>query len=157
MDDVKENLADTIGPGAVAFADALGNAAVHEIIASAQELLEQGRDVIVEGFFQSSLYSRDFAQLTFMANSVLLHLHADDSALKHRYEQRTLREVRHWIHGDRDKLPSLTPELPTYTAERLHLDVPQLIIDTSQRPVDISATAGLIMRELRPQFTEQSA
>lgn len=157
MDDVKERLADAIGPAASEYTDLLGDAAVRAVIETAQELLEHGQSVIVEGFFQSDRYSADFAPLTAVADSVLVHLRADDAVLKDRYEQRALEEVRHWIHGDRQNLPSMTPELPAYMAKRLHLDIPQLIIDTTQQPVDVSATVSLILRELQPQLSELSA
>lgn len=157
MDDVKERLADAIGAGAIDFAESLGDAAVRETMDIARELLEHGVSVIVEGFFQSDRYSPEFASLTALADSVLVHLYADDSVLKTRYENRALEDVRHWIHDDREKLPYLTPELPTYMAERLTLDIPQLIIDTTHHPVDVPATVSLIWRELQPHFSEQSA
>lgn len=157
MDDVKERLADAIGASAANFADALGDAAVREVIDTARELLEHGTSVVVEGFFQSDRYSAEFANLTTLADSVLVHLYADDSVLKSRYEDRALEDVRHWIHGDREKLPSLTPELPTYMAERLNLNIPQLIIDTTRHPVNVPATVSLIWRELHPHLSEQSA
>lgn len=157
MDDVKERLADAIGAESIPFADELGDAAVHEVIHTARELLDHGQSVIVEGFFQSDRYSADFEHLTRLADSLLVHLLADDAVLKDRYERRALREVRHWIHADRAKLPFLTPELPAHLAERLHLDIPQLIIDTTHSPVDVSATASLILRELEPHLSEKSA
>lgn len=157
MDDVKERLADAIGADSMQFADELGDAAVKEVIETARELLENGQSVIVEGFFQSDRYSADFERLTTLANSVLVHLLADDSVLKDRYQQRALREVRHWIHRDRENLPFLQPELPAYMAKRLRLEIPQLIIDTTHSPVDVSATASLILRELEPLFSEKSA
>lgn len=157
MDDVKERLADAIGPDAMNFADVLGETAVREVLDTASGLLKHGTSVIVEGFFQSDRYSREFASLTSISNSVLVHLYADDSVLRNRYELRALQEVRHWIHGDREHLAHLTPELPRYMAERLHLEIPQLIIDTTHHPMDIPATVSLIWRELHPHISEQSA
>lgn len=157
MDAVKEILADAIGPRATEFSDALGEAAVREIIDTARELLEHGQSVIVEGFFQSDRYSADFAALTGLADTVLVHLRAADAVLKDRYEKRALEEVRHWIHGDREKLPTLQPELPSYMAERLRLDVPQLIVDTTHSAIDIVATVSQIRHELEPRLSEQPA
>lgn len=152
MDTVKEQMADAIGPGAVALAEQLGDAAVRQVLASARELLAAGMDVIVEGFFQSDRYSAAFVELTSHADSVLVHLMAEDSVLKHRYEVRAFSGVRHWIHGDTDKLPTLQPELPVYMASRLQLDVPQIIIDTTNRGMDVAATAQLI-QQIRNQDT----
>lgn len=157
MDDAKERLADAIGQDAATFADDLGDAAVREVIDTAQELLEHRTSVIVEGFFQSDRYSAEFSGITALANSVLIHLYADDSVLKDRYEQRALKEARHWIHADREKLPFLKPELPAYMAERLDLHIPTLIIDTSLQPVDVPGTVSLIWRELHPHVSEKSA
>lgn len=157
MDDAKERLADAIGAGAAEFADALGDAAVQEVINTARELLEHSASVVVEGFFQSDRYSGEFSSLTALASAVLVHLHAEDSVLKSRYEQRALQEERHWIHADREKLPFLKPELPTYMAQRLQLDIPTLIIDTTSRPVDVDAAVRLIWRELHPHLSERSA
>lgn len=113
--------------------------------------------MILEGFFQSDRYSNHFSRLTNISNSVLVHMFADDAVLKSRYESRTLQDVRHWIHGDRENLPSLTPDLPAYMAELLDLDIPQVIIDTSQQAVDVSATARLILRKLSSEPSEQLA
>lgn len=155
MDSIKERLADAIGPASAQFADTLGKAAVYELIADASELLHQGIPVIVEGFFLSEKYSENFARLASLADSVLVHLLADDAVLKDRYEQRALRDTRHWIHRDRENLPHLQTALPPHMAERLHLDVPNLIINTTHRSVDIPATASLILRELQPVRAEQ--
>lgn len=144
MDVVKEQLADAIGPSASVIADELGEAAVRQLISTAQELLSHGIDVIVEGFFQSDRYSKDFAELAQHADSLLIHLSADDSVLKHRYETRALAGDRHWIHGDIKKLPTLTPELPEHMAARLHLDIPTIVIDTSSHPLDIVSTLAFI-------------
>ena len=154
---MKERLADAIGRDAMTFADALGDAAVLETIAIAHELLLRGQSVIVEGFFQSDRYSADFEPITTIANSVLVHLHAEDSVLKERYEKRALRGVRHWIHDDLQKLPNLQPRLPAHMAEPLDLKIPQLIIDTTHRMVDIPGTVILIRTELQLQALEQSA
>ena len=146
MDDVKERLGDAIGAGATAISDELGDAAVHQILSLAKNLLESGIDVVVEGFFQSNRYSADFASLALGAESVLIHLQAEDSVLKKRYEDRAMRDERHWIHGDADKIGTLKPELPEYMAERLQLDVPQIVIDTTREQIDISAVVQLILR-----------
>lgn len=157
MDDVKERLADAIGPDALAIADQLGDAAVKQVTTVTHELLTHGMSVVVEGFFQSDRYSHDFAVLTHLADSVHVHLRADDSILKHRYEQRALQDARHWIHGDREKLGTLKPELPEYMAEPLHLGIPQLVIDTTHHSVDIPATVSLILHTLQSRLPEISA
>lgn len=157
MDDVKEQLADAIGPGATAIADELGDAAVRHLLACARELLAHGISVIVEGFFQSDRYSSDFAKLADRADSVLVHLLAEDAVLKRRYESRALRGERHWIHGDEEKLPTLSPNLPPHMAERLRLDIPLIVIDTSEEQVDIAATVALIRQSRNLHMHEQTA
>lgn len=156
MDDVKELMAEAIGPSASEFADELGDAAVRHLIASASELLHNGVNVIVEGFFQSDRYSSEFTHLTAISNTILIHLLADDAVLKHRYEQRAINGVRHWIHGDQEKLGTLQPELPAYMAERLHLQVPQLVVDTTHEPMNIEATAQLIQQSLQSHVSGKS-
>lgn len=155
MDAVKERIADAIGPKATALADDLGNAAVKHVLTQARGILDAGIDVIVEGFFQSNRYSAHFADVTTVANAVLIHFRADDAVLKARYENRAISGERHWIHGDIEKLGSLSPELPQHMAEPLQLDIPQIVIDTTRHSVDIDATLQLIRqaRGLYPQET----
>lgn len=157
MDAVKERIADAIGPEATALSDDLGDAAIKQLLTLARELLEAGTDVIVEGFFQSNRYSPDFAELTTMADAVLLHFLADDAVLKNRYENRALAGERHWIHGDTEKLGSLSPELPPYMAERLQLTIPQIVIDTTNHSVDIDSTVQLIRQSRGLPLLERSA
>lgn len=151
MDEVKERLADAIGPDALAIADALGDAAVLQIIAFARELLTHDVPVIVEGFFQSDRYSEDLAAIAPLSNAVLIHLKASDAELKARYENRALAESRHWIHGDLAKLGTLTPELPEFLAKPLQLDVAKFTIDTTDKQLDIPALAAHICTMLQAQ------
>lgn len=151
MDEIKEGLADIIGPAAAEMNEILGEAAVAQIITIAGELLRAGQPVVIEGFFQSDRYSESIDNLAAGANAVLVHIRADDAVLKHRYEHRALQSERHWVHGDRAKLGSLTPELPAYMAEPLHLNVPTLEIDTSHAALDVSALAKRIRDTLRQE------
>ena len=157
MDEVKEQLADAIGPGAIAITDELGDAAVRQLLASARELLSHGISVVLEGFFQSNRYSSDFADLAKMADAVLVHLLADDSVLKYRYEMRALRNERHWIHGDTEKIGTLEAELPEHMAKRLNLNIPHIVIDTTRESMDITATAHLIRQTRKHQMQENLA
>lgn len=141
---MKERLADAIGPDARAIVSDFDDAAVQVLTTTAAELLRNGRDVIVEGFFQSDRYSETLASLTSRADSVLIHLLASDAELKHRYETRALEGQRHWIHGDTEKIGTLLPELPEYMAKMLNLTIPQIIVDTTERPLDINAIVQLI-------------
>lgn len=151
MDEVKECLADAIGPRALAIADELGEAAVRQIFAFARELLTHGVPVIIEGFFQSDRYSADLADITSLANTVLIHLKASDAELKARYESRALTDGRHWIHGDLAKLGTLKPELPEFMAKPLQLNVARITIDTTNKQLDISALAEQIRTTLLTQ------
>lgn len=157
MDTVKEQMADAIGPNAAMIANELGDAAVRQLLACAKELLSRGISVVVEGFFQSDRYSTEFAELASHADSVLVHLMAEDAVLKHRYEKRALDGVRHWIHGDKNKLGTLTPELPAYMAARLNLDIPQIVIDTTTYEMDVQATSRLIQQARHQGPGEKSA
>lgn len=151
MDEIKERLADAIGPEAANMNDELGRASVHQIIAIAAEMLRSGQSVVIEGFFQSDLYSSDLSTITPLANAVLVHIRADDAVLKKRYEARALEDERHWVHGDREKLGTLKPQLPAYMAEPLHLDIPVITLDTSREALDITGLARRIMDVLHPK------
>lgn len=151
MDEVKERLADAIGPEAMPIADELGDAAVQQVFAFARELLTHDVPVIIEGFFQSDRYSADLADIADLANTVLIHLKASDAELKARYENRALAEARHWIHGDLARLGTLTPELPEFMAKPLHLDVARFTIDTTNKHLDIPALAAHIRTMLQAQ------
>lgn len=151
MDQIKEGLADAIGPDALQFADQLGEAAVRQVISFAKELLHNNIDVIIEGFFQSDRYSSDLAEITGLANTVLIHLKASDAELKARYENRALAASRHWIHGDLAKLGTLTPELPEFLAKSLQLDVGRITIDTTNKRLDIPALAAQVRALLQAQ------
>lgn len=146
MDEVKERLADAIGPDATSIAPLLSDAAVQLLSANATELLAASQNVILEGFFQSDRYSATLANLTSLADSVLIHLLASDAELKHRYESRALRGERHWIHGDAEKIGTLQPELPAYMAEILDLRIPQIIIDTTDHSLDLDSMVQLIQQ-----------
>ena len=149
MDEIKESLADNIGPAAAEMNEVLGEAAVAQILAVAGELLRAGQSVVIEGFFQSDRYSESIGELAAEANAVLVHIRADDAVLKHRYEHRALQSERHWVHGDREKLGSLKPELPAYMAEPLHLKLPTIMIDTSHNALDVPGLAQRIRETLR--------
>lgn len=147
MDEIKEHLADAIGPDSGNFADLLGVAAVNETLFIANELLTQNVSIVVEGFFQSDRYSNAFSELATQSKMVLVHIRADDATLKHRYERRALARERHWIHDDLGNLPGLKPELPEFMARQLELDIPRIVIDTTFGPIDVAEVAFMI-REL---------
>ena len=131
MDTIKERLADVIGPEALAFADALSTAALHEMIAIARELLLAGNDVMIEGYIPHGANESLLLPLVTSAETLLLHMRADDLTLKTRYETRAVQPDRHWIHGDIARIGTLLPELPAEMAAPLELGISRIFIDTT--------------------------
>ena len=139
MDPIKERLADAIGPDAMAIADDLGRAAVHQLLASAAEVLATGQDVMIEGFFRAGDYDDLFASLVRISRAVIIHLWAEDLLLKDRFEQRALAHRRHWIHGDEGRVGTLLPRLPEDLRTPLDLGVPRIFVNTSVVTTDTAA------------------
>lgn len=128
----------------MAFADELGVAAFRHVVDVAQELLEAGTDVMVEGFIRHGTAESLLAPLAAMANTVVVHLHAADLVLKQRYEMRADLPERDWIHGDLARLGTLLPELPADMAAPLDLGVSRIFIDTASGPVPVDIVATLV-------------
>lgn len=149
LDEIKERLADAIGQDAIAFPDTLADASMTLLLSIAHELLISGKGVMIEGFIRHGESEEHLAPLVALADSVLIHLRADDLVLKHRYETRALHPERHWIHGDIARLGTLTPELPPELAAPLDLGISRIFIDTSQGPLNIDEVAILITQVLQ--------
>ncbi len=148
-DAIKERLADAIGFDALAYADALGTAALLEVIAIARELLTSGNDVMIEGYIPHGSNEALLLPLVAISDAALLHLRADDLTLKDRYENRALQPDRHWIHGDLAKIGTLLPELPAEMAAPLELGISRIFIDTTAGLTRLDETIVLVNIALR--------
>lgn len=137
VDVVKERLAEAFGPDALDFADRLGQAALVQTLATAHELLQSGRPVMIESFFRAGEFDHLFVPLLQAANAVLIHVWADDLVLKNRYETRAITPDRHWIHGDIARLGTLTPELPEDMRPPLDLGISRIFVNTSTTRISI--------------------
>lgn len=131
LDPIKERLADAIGPDALAIADTLSVAATKQLLATADEVIAAGGDVMIEGFFRSGEFDHLLLPLIARTRAVLIHLWAEDLLLKDRYERRALNRKRHWIHGDEARIGTLTPELPEDMRPALDLGIPRIYVNTS--------------------------
>jgi shikimate kinase len=148
IDTTKERFADAIGRNALEFADEIGEAALRHTVATVHELLAIGDDVMIEGFIRHGPYEPLIEPLIAMADTVLIHLHAEDLELKDRYESRAVQPHRHWIHNDIARLGTLTPELPAPLAAPLALAIPRIFVATTAGPLPVSAVVALVMSAL---------
>lgn len=140
----KERLADAIGKRALEFADALGVAALQQVVDIARELLAAGDDVMIEGFMRHGQAEPLLIPLTAMADTVVVHLYADDLVLMHRYEARAMLPERHWIHGDIARIGTLLPELPADMAAPLDLGTSRIFVDTTAGTMPVGNVATLV-------------
>lgn len=148
-DPIKERFADAIGEPASDFASKLGLAAIKDLYASAQELLQANRGVVIESFFHKGLAEPELAPLVTISRALLIHVRADHAVLLSRYERRLEDPTRHRIHETGNRIGDLKHYLLEGVADPLDLDIPRIIIDTTFGPIDVEEVAFMV-QELLP-------
>lgn len=147
-DAIKEQFADALGASAFLHSARLGLAAHLQMMATASELLDHERGVVLESFFHKGLAEPDLAPLIGQSRAILVHITADHPLLIARYEQRMSDPDRHPIHNDGNRLGDLRHYLAEGVADVLDLEIPKIVIDTTFGPIDVDEVAMLVREKL---------
>ncbi len=147
-DTIKEQFADSLGEIAFTMPGKLGLAAHMQLVATASEILRSGNGVVIESFFHKGLAEPDLSPLLAMSSAVLIHVKADDAILISRYEQRMSDPDRHPIHNDGNRLGDLRHYLAEGVADKLELDCPHIVIDTTYGPIDAEEVAFMVQETI---------
>ena len=147
-DTIKEQFADSLGESAFTMSGKLGLAAHIQLVTIASEILRSGHGVVIESFFHKGLAEPDLGPLVDISSAVLIHVKADDAILISRYEQRMKDPDRHPIHNDGNRLGDLRHYLAEGVADRLELDCPHIVIDTTYGPIDAEEVAFMVREKL---------
>ena len=147
-DTIKEQFADSLGEIAFTMSSKLGLAAHMQLVATAAEILRSGNGLVIESFFHKGLAEPDLGPLVEASSAVLIHVKADDAILLSRYEQRMSDPDRHLIHNDGNRLGDLRHYLAEGVADRLELDCPYIVIDTTYGPIDAEEVAFMVRETL---------
>lgn len=130
-DDLKEAIADEIGPPAdVPASQRLGLAAYRVLYDVAQTLATAGVDLIIESNFRRGLSEPDLEPLVLAADCRLLHCTASPVTVRNRYSERFRRGERHPAHLDSARADALAADLEAGRFEPLELGVPTLVVRT---------------------------
>lgn len=149
-DDIKERFADALGAGAYDHAGDLGKGSQLQLIAIASELIRSGHGVVIESFFHRGITEPHLRPLLDSANTVLVHITAEEDVLVEHYAERMDDPSRHEIHnidGTPDELRAL---LAKGMGQPLDLDCPLVVLDTTNRNYDEEEVARLVERALSP-------
>jgi Zeta toxin. len=131
-DELKEALADAMGPPAdVQQSARLGDGAYAVLSAVAARLLDAGMGLVLESNFRRDQSEPYLAPLLAMADGRLVHCTADLDLLIRRYRERHAAGDRHAAHLDADRVAVLAEEIAAGRFAPLALDVPLLIVDTT--------------------------
>lgn len=147
-DRIKERMADSIGTTAMTISGALGLAAILELYATTDEMVRAGRDLIIESFFHHGRAETDLAPIAARAQSVLIHISADEAVLLSRYEQRARSTDRHAIHEVGNRIGDLRHYLREGICDPLDLDIPKIFIDTTYGKIDAEEVAYIVRERL---------
>lgn len=148
-DSIKELFADAMGEPAYAHTSELGKASQLQLISIATELIRSGHGVVIESFFHRGITEPQLEPLLQQANTVLVHITADEDELVKRYAERMDDPSRHEIHNTDSSPDELRELLQDGMGEPLDLDCPHVVLDTTDRDYDEHEVADLIRRELR--------
>ena len=131
-DALKESLADALGPPAdVAASMRLGTAAYTVLYLQAEELLRAGHGVVLESNFRRGLSEDELRPLLALGCACVVLCGARDEVIMARYAERFARGERHAAHLDADRSEGLRADLAAGRFEPLELDVPTIVIDTT--------------------------
>jgi predicted kinase len=115
-----EEASETVGAQAIAL-----------LRVTATALVRAGLHVILEANFRASLAARDFAPFLAAAEVRQVYCTLEIEDVLERYQTRLDRGERHPVHVDSTDDAELETELRTKDYDPLPLDIPTLIVDTS--------------------------
>jgi predicted kinase len=115
-----EEASETVGAQAIAL-----------LQVTATALVRAGMNVILEANFRASLAARDFAPFLSTADVRQVYCTLEIEDVLERYHDRLDRGERHPVHVDRPETAELETELRTKDYDPLPLDIPTLIVATS--------------------------
>lgn len=130
-DHLKEILLDELGTPDRAASRQIGRASYAVLFEIAANLLDATVGVIVESNFRRGHSEPDLLPLVKRASAILLHCRISHDETVRRYLHRATHEDRHAGHFDQLAVADLAQDLTAGKYEPLNLDVPTLVIDTT--------------------------
>ncbi len=130
-DCLKETLLDELGAPNRAASREIGRASYVLLFQIATTLLDASASVIVESNFRCGLSETDLRPFAERASTVLLHCQTSHDETVCRYLRRTVNQERHAGHFDEEATADLVRDLKGGSYEPLDLEVPTLVIDTT--------------------------
>jgi predicted kinase len=130
-DHLKETLLDELGAPNRAVSREIGRASYALLFQIAGALLDTSIGAIVESNFRFGLSEPDLRPLIARAPTVLLHCQTSRDETVRRYLRRVANRERHAGHFDEEAAADLVRDLNVGNYEPLDLDVPTLVIDTT--------------------------
>lgn len=147
-DFIKELFAGELGEPALELTHELGRASQLQLAATATELVNRGQGLVVESFFHKGITEPQYAPLLEKANTVLVHITADEDTLVSRYAERMDDPSRHDIHNADGTPDELRKVLSDGQGDPLDLDCPLIVLDTTERSYDEGEVADMIRQKL---------
>ena len=130
-DRLKETLLDELGAANRAASREIGRASFALLTEVASTLLDASVGVIVESNFRRGLSESDLRPLIRRSPAVLLHCQTSQDETVRRYLHRAASQERHAGHFDEEAAGDLVRDLNAGIYDPLDLDVPTLVIDTT--------------------------
>jgi predicted kinase len=130
-DHLKETLLDELSAVDRSASREIGRAAYALLFQSAGTLIDASIGVIVESNFRRGLSESDLRPLVERAPAVLLHCQTSHDETVRRYLHRAANQERHAGHFDEEAAADLIRDLKTASYEPLDLNIPTLVIDTT--------------------------
>ena len=127
-DDIKESLAEALGPGDRARSRELGAAAYEVMRAVGTRILASGADVVLEANFHCARSTPWLRELARSADARVVICRAPEALCRQRFTARGAAGLRHPVHLDREILEHEWPDPAEF---ELDLGVPTLAVDTT--------------------------
>jgi len=151
-DRLKEILLDELGALDRAASRAIGRASYALLFEVVGSLLDRSVGVIVESNFRRGLSETDLRPLVGRAHAVLLHCQTSPDETVRRYLRRATLGERHAGHFDEEAVADLVRDLKAGNYEPLDLDLPALVIDTTDGySPDLDRIGRFVSRLGRPE------
>jgi predicted kinase len=130
-DRLKEVVLDELGASDRAASQKIGRTSYSLLFEIVGCLLDASVGVLVESNFRRGLSETDLRPLVERAPAVLLHCRTNGEEILRRYRRRATQQERHAGHFDQDATAELVQDLHSGNYEPLDLDLPTLVIDTT--------------------------
>jgi len=138
-DDIKERLGDRLPAKSLSDSQRLGDATFHLLFHLANHAIRSGVSLLIESPFYRGFHEAELAPMVGRSRAVLIHCYSPQDVAARRFRARAERGERHPVHFDKEQPFALlgNPEEDwDQRARPLDLDIPTLVLDTTEGYVD---------------------